>query len=34
MKLVVWRGRGYDDVEVGLRDRAFRVQMETLAPKK
>jgi len=31
MKLVVWRGAGYDDVEVELWDRWFRVEMETLA---
>jgi hypothetical protein len=34
LKLVVWRGKSYDDVEVDLWDRQFRVEMETLAPKK
>lgn len=34
MKLVVWRGKGYDDVEVELWDRRFRVDMEALAPSK
>ena len=32
MKLVVWRGSRYDDVEVELWDRRFRVDMETFAP--
>ena len=30
MRLVVWRGKGYDDVEVELWDRQFRVEIETL----
>jgi hypothetical protein len=34
MKLVVWRGRSYDDVEVELWDRRFRVDLETLTPGK
>jgi tetratricopeptide (TPR) repeat protein len=34
MKLVVWRGQGYDDVEAELWDRRFRVDLEDLAPKK
>jgi hypothetical protein len=33
MKLVVWRGKSYDDVEAELWDRNFRVDMETLTPK-
>jgi hypothetical protein len=32
MKLVVWRGTSYDDVEVELWDRWFRVALENLAP--
>ena len=32
MKLVVWRGTSYDDVEIDLWDRRFRVAMEDLAP--
>ena len=32
MKLVVWRGSRYDDVDVELWDRLFRVDMETFAP--
>jgi hypothetical protein len=31
MKLVVWRGKSHDDVEVDLWDRAFRVAMEDLS---
>jgi len=31
LKLVVWRGSGYDDVEVELWDREFRVAMDTYA---
>jgi hypothetical protein len=34
MKLVVWRGTSYDDIEVELRDRRFRVTLEDLAPKE
>ena len=34
MKLVVWRGKSYDDVDVELWDRSFRVEIETLAPPK
>lgn len=34
MKLVVWRGKSYDDVEVELWDRDFRVVMEALTPAK
>lgn len=30
MKLVIWRGKSYDDVEVELWDRQFRVDIETL----
>jgi tetratricopeptide (TPR) repeat protein len=32
LKLVVWRGSRYDDVDVELWDRLFRVDMETFAP--
>jgi tetratricopeptide (TPR) repeat protein len=32
MKLVIWRGNSYDDVEVELWDRWFNVAMEDLAP--
>lgn len=31
LKLVVWRGKSYDDVEVDLWDRQFRVDLETFA---
>jgi tetratricopeptide (TPR) repeat protein len=31
MKLVVWRGATYDDVEVELWDRSFRVELDTFA---
>jgi len=34
MKLVVWRGKGYDDIDTELWDRNFRVTIETLAPAK
>jgi tetratricopeptide (TPR) repeat protein len=34
MKLVVWRGASYDDIEVELWDRRFRVPIDDLAPKK
>jgi hypothetical protein len=32
MKLVVWRGTSYDDVEAELWDRRFRVEIETYKP--
>ena len=32
MKLVVWRGASYDEIDVELWDRLFRVEMETLKP--
>jgi tetratricopeptide (TPR) repeat protein len=34
MKLVVWRGTSYDEVDAELWDRSFRVEIETLAPPK
>ena len=34
MKLVVWRGTSYDDVDAELWDRSFRVDIETLGPPK
>jgi hypothetical protein len=34
MKLVVWRGTGYDDIDVELWDRRFRIAIEDLAPEK
>jgi len=34
MKLVVWRGSSYDDIDVELWDRRFRIALEDLAPKK
>jgi tetratricopeptide (TPR) repeat protein len=34
MKFVIWRGQSYDDVEVELWDRRFRINLEDLAPKK
>ena len=33
MKLVVWRGRSYDDVEAEVWDRNFRVELEDLAKR-
>jgi tetratricopeptide (TPR) repeat protein len=33
MKLVIWRGQSYDDVDVELWDRRFRVDLETLGAK-
>ena len=32
MRLVVWRGASYDEIEVELWDRLFRVDMETFKP--
>lgn len=34
MKLVIWRGQSYDDVDVELWDRRFRVDIQTLGAKK
>ena len=34
MKLVIWRGQSYDDVEVDLWDRRFRIDIKDLAPKE
>ncbi len=34
MKLVIWRGKSYDDVDVELWDRSFRVGIVTLGPPK
>jgi hypothetical protein len=34
MKLVIWRGTSYDDIEVELWDRRFRITLEDLSPKK
>jgi len=34
MKLVVWRGTSYDDIDVELWDRKFRVDLETFAPPR
>jgi tetratricopeptide (TPR) repeat protein len=34
MKLVVWRGTSYDEMDVELWDRSFRVDIETLGPAK
>jgi tetratricopeptide (TPR) repeat protein len=34
MKLVIWRGKSYDDVEVELWDRQFRVDIDTFDPAK
>lgn len=34
MKLVVWRGASYDDLDVELWDRRFRVDIETYAPPR
>ncbi len=33
MKLVIWRGQSYDDVDVELWDRRFRVDLETLGSR-
>lgn len=32
MKLVIWRGTSYDEIEVELWDRMFRVDMDTFKP--
>jgi hypothetical protein len=34
MKLVVWRGKSYDEIEVELWDRRFRVDMDSYAASK
>ncbi len=34
MKLVVWRGKSYDEVDVELWDRLFRIELVNLAPPK
>jgi hypothetical protein len=34
MKLVVWRGKSYDEIEVELWDRRFRVDMDSYPAKK
>ena len=34
MKLVVWRGTSYDDIEAELWDRRFRIALEDLSPTK
>ena len=32
MKLVIWRGKSYDEIEVELWDRMFRVDIDNFKP--